>query len=423
MIKRQLSAILFWSVISAAFIGPGTVTTAASAGTAYGIDLIWVLMLSMIACIVLQVNVTKLTIASNKTIGELLILYIKNLPPIPVVLGLSIVFGCMAYQAGNLLGATLALSLLVHLDQRWIILLIVLLASLMLWFGSIRIVVKLLGSIVALMGVVFIVIAMSVDYNFSDILTRSLIPKIPAGAELLVMGLIGTTIVPYNLFLGSGLSKGQKLTESTIGLTLAIVVGGIISMAILMVGTLVSEPFDFGKLSDSLTQRIGGWANLLLAVGLFSAGFTSSMTAPIAAVFTMQSVLPKHKGLRSRNSISYRLIWILVMSAGLIFGMLDVKPIPAIILAQAINGVILPFIATFILYIIAVGAGNSKRRIHLNTLILTLVVTLIVMIGAFNLLKLLVDPGLNLIYIAFSIGVLTTGITLLLARVRRSDWS
>jgi len=61
-IRKQLSAVLFWSVISAAFIGPGTVTTAAAAGASFGIDLIWVLVLSMIACIVLQVNVTRLTI-------------------------------------------------------------------------------------------------------------------------------------------------------------------------------------------------------------------------------------------------------------------------------------------------------------------------------------------------------------------------
>ncbi len=420
-IRKRLSAILFWSVISAAFIGPGTVTTAASAGTAYGIDLMWVLMLSMFACIVLQVNVTRLTIASKKTIGELLIIHFRKLPLIPVVLGLSIVFGCMAYQAGNLLGATLGLSLVFQVGHKWIIFLIVLLASTMLWFGSMRRVVKLLGSIVAFMGVVFIVIAISVDYDFSDIMTSAFIPRIPAGSEMLVMGLIGTTIVPYNLFLGSGLSKGQQLSDSTVGLIMAIAIGGIISMAILLVGTLVSEPFDFGKLSQSLTQRIGGWANLLLGLGLFAAGFTSSMTAPIAAVFTIQSVFPNALSLKTRTSASYRLVWMLVMGVGLIFGFLDIQPIPAIILAQAVNGLILPFIATFVLYVVFTIEGNKINEISFNTALLTVVVILIVMIGTFNLLKLLIDPGINIIFMAFLTGLVVVAVTLVFAQLKKTN--
>lgn len=409
-IKNQLGAILFWSVISAAFIGPGTVTTSASAGAGYGINLIWVLVLSTFVCIVLQVNVTRLTIESGITIGELMITYLSKHLYIPIALGISIVFGCAAYQAGNLLGAALGVSIIFKVDQKWILLLIVLLASTMLWFGSIKIVVRILGLVVALMGIVFIVIGFSIDFSLSEIIHKSFTPNIPMGSEILVMGLIGTTIVPYNLFLGSGLSKGQKLSTSTFGLILAITVGGMISIAILLVGTLVMEPFSFEKLSAELVYKLGRWANLLLGIGLFSAGFTSSMTAPIAAVFTMQSIFPGIAKLKSQDSKSYRAIWMFVMLTGLIFGFLNINPIPAIILAQAVNGIILPFVAVFILFVVASRTKMEGNKGAFSTVLLSLVVSLIVSIGAFNLLKLFFHPGTALILFAVVVGILVTGL-------------
>jgi len=73
MVKRKLFSwllpVLFWSVISAAFIGPGTVTTAASAGSGFGTQLLWALTFSTLACIILQEAAARLTIVSGKSLG------------------------------------------------------------------------------------------------------------------------------------------------------------------------------------------------------------------------------------------------------------------------------------------------------------------------------------------------------------------
>ena len=69
-IKKGLLSILFWSVISAAFIGPGTVTTASAAGASFDLDLIWALVFATLACIVLQEAAARVTIGSGKTLGE-----------------------------------------------------------------------------------------------------------------------------------------------------------------------------------------------------------------------------------------------------------------------------------------------------------------------------------------------------------------
>ncbi len=68
----RLGSILFWSVIAAAFIGPGTVTTAASAGARFGPRLLWALSFSTLACLLLQEASARLTVVSGRSLGEAL---------------------------------------------------------------------------------------------------------------------------------------------------------------------------------------------------------------------------------------------------------------------------------------------------------------------------------------------------------------
>ena len=52
--KTRLKSTLFWSIIAAAFIGPGTVTTASMAGSTYGYSLLWTLLFATLATYLLQ---------------------------------------------------------------------------------------------------------------------------------------------------------------------------------------------------------------------------------------------------------------------------------------------------------------------------------------------------------------------------------
>ena len=413
-IKHTISYVLFWSIISAAFIGPGTVTTAASAGALYGFDLIWVLVVSTLACAVIQISVTELTITSGKSIGELLLEKFAGIRFVPIAIGLCVVFGCAAYQAGNLLGATLGLQLIFSIDQRWIVVIISLAATMLLLTGNIAWIVRILGVIVGLMGLAFFIIALSMDFRQVQIQPISWFPQ---GSEVMMMGLIGTTIVPYNLFLGSGLSKGKDLRSSRVGLFTAIALGGLISIAILVVGSGVHTPFDFKKLSVLLQERLGGWANYLLGFGLFAAGFTSSISAPMAAVITMKSIFPNHSKIWKRNSLLYNSIWMSVMMFGVVFGFLNVKPIPVIIFAQASNGIILPFICLFLL-ILAISAAEKQSAMKFKPwlLILAITVGLIVAIGVFNFLKLFFEAGPELIISSFLMGTGAVAIAVYVAK-------
>ena len=89
-------------VIAAAFIGPGTVTTAAAAGAGYGYSLLWALVFSIIACILLQESAARITIASGLTLGEAIKHRFKS-QKVALAIGVAIFLGCAAYEAGNIL--------------------------------------------------------------------------------------------------------------------------------------------------------------------------------------------------------------------------------------------------------------------------------------------------------------------------------
>ncbi|WP_071426785.1 NRAMP family divalent metal transporter [Roseivirga seohaensis] len=360
--KSKLWSLLFWMVIAAAFIGPGTVTTAAAAGAGYGYSLLWALVFSVFACIILQESAARITIASELSLGEAIKDRFKS-QKVALSIGVAIFLGCAAYEAGNILGAISGVALIFTGIQPSVFTLIIVgVSTLVLWSGKTQTVANIMGFVVAIMGVAFLISGLSTPISGGDLLKGALVPSFPEGSVLITLGLVGTTIVPYNIFMGSGLAKGQSLSFMRFGLVLAILIGGLISTAILLAGASVVGEFSFENLAATLIKNNGVWMSYTFAIGLFAAGFTSSITAPLAAAITLKSVAKSEKGWED-NGLKYRLAWGSVMLTGLVFGVTGVKPIPVIILAQAANGLILPVIAIFLWLICN---NKSYLKVHRN---------------------------------------------------------
>ena len=390
---NRLLNILFWSIISAAFIGPGTITTAASAGARYQFTLLWALLFSTVACLILQEASARITIVSEKNLGQAIRYQfhrrVERLLVISLVSG-AIILGCAAYEAGNILGGVAGALLAIPLSRSQMTLLVGLLAGLLLWFGKTRRVAQFLGGLVGLMGIAFLSTALSLKPSVSELLRGTLRPAFPAGSGLLVLGLIGTTVVPYNLFLGSGIARGSKLPEMRFGLSIAILLGGIISMGVLVVGSAVQGLFSFEALSATLAGALGDWARFFFALGLFAAGFSSAITAPLAAAITARSLFERPDGLSwDEKGRAFRGVWLGVLAVGVLFGLADIKPIPAIILAQALNGVLLPFVAVFLL--IAVNdrslMGDDAINGAVANSLMSIVVAITVVLGLSGILR------------------------------------
>jgi Mn2+/Fe2+ NRAMP family transporter len=394
MFKTRLLNILFWSVISAAFIGPGTIATAAKAGAAFDMQLLWSLVFSIITCLTLQEASARISIVSEFNLGEAIAHQFKGsrsrLPVLVLIIG-AIIIGSAAYETGNLLGAVGGISLIIDLSPVYLVLTIGLLAAVFLSIPSIRFVARFLGLLVVFMGIAFLTTAIIIRPPVEELMKGSFIPAIPEGSGLLILALIGTTVVPYNLFLGSGITdKAQKVKEMRIGLSVAVILGGIISMAVLVVGSAVTGEFSFETLSLALTGQLGTWALYLFGFGLFAAGFSSAVTAPLASAVTAQSLFSAGNARSwTPGSLAFTLVWSFVLMTGVIFGSLGLKPIPAIIAAQALNGLILPFISVFLLFVVNDPSLMGRNRINRwpANLLMGIIVWITLILGTMNLLK------------------------------------
>ncbi len=386
----NFKSVIFWSIISAAFIGPGTVTTAAKAGASFGLALLWALLFSILGTVILQEAAARLSIASGKNIGQLLSGEHHRSRINIWIIAFSIFFGCAAYQAGNILGAVSGLLLFTTLQKSLLVLSIFIIGFLILLSANYKLITGFLGIIVAVMGFAFLFIALRTDVSFGGIVRNSIIPSLPPNSDLLLIGLIGTTIVPYNIFLGNGISHGQEINQMRIGLIIAILIGGIISMSILVVGTTIQGEFSFELLKQAMEERGGKIFGLLLGIGLFAAGISSSITSPFAAAVTFQSCFKDNESEWGIRSMKFRSVWIMVMLIGLGIGLMGLKVIPVIITAQAINGLLLPIVACYLLILVNKEAimGTFKNGLGLN-LISLIVIGVCFFVGLNNIFSVL----------------------------------
>jgi len=376
-------------LIAAAFIGPGTVTVCTLAGVQFGYALLWAMLLAMIAAIVLQEMAARLGIVTQEGLAanirkELSTPWVRIL-----VLGLilaAIVLGNMAYEAGNIGGATLGLDALFGNTYTniypWVIGAI---AFTLLYIGSYKTLEKVFVFLVILMSLSFLITALLTAPNLINVGKGMLIPSVPEQSMLTIIALIGTTVVPYNLFLHASLVKekwkGTEALQSARRDTLiTIFLGGLVSMAIIVAaaaipGRTITSAMD---LAQGLEPLFGKGARYGMGIGLFAAGITSSITAPLAAAYVAANCMGWSTDMKDSR---FRSVWILVLLIGVLTLSFDVKPIQVIKFAQVANGIVLPFVAIFLLWIVnrkrVMGfTRNTKGQNFLAILVLLLIVFL-----------------------------------------------
>lgn len=354
------------TLVAAAFIGPGTVTLCTIAGVNFGFALLWAMVLSIIATIILQEMAARLGIISQKGLSEVIRSEIKSpfFKRVVVILMLSaIVIGNAAYEAGNISGGVLGLETVVSNAQftvgaytiSFLPILIGLAAFILLFIGNYKFLERSLVSLVLVMSISFIVTAILTKPSVSAIFKGAFIPNFPQDSLFTIIGLIGTTVVPYNLFLHASLVKekwsgSNDLSKAKKDTVISIILGGMVSMAIIISASAIqsTEISNASDLAKGLEPLYGGFAKYFLAIGLFAAGITSAVTAPLAAAYVAKGCLNWKGGLKSKK---FRSVWIIILFLGVLLSSLGIKPIEIIKFAQVANGLLLPVIAGFLLWI------------------------------------------------------------------------
>ncbi len=378
------------AMVAAAFIGPGTVTTATIAGAGYGYTLLWAILFSIIATLILQEMSARLGVMSGMGIGEAIRKKIKRrglkLLASILIIG-AILIGNAAYEAGNITGAALGFGqyeyLWVNLPFNPLILLIGITAFLLLFSGKYKLIERALVGMVCIMGLVFLASAILLKPNLSSILSGLFLPSLPEKSLLMVVGLIGTTVVPYNLFLHAASvtqrwSGTKDLSIARWDTVISVILGGIITMAILITSAVAFEGQNktvntAADLAEQLQPLLGDGAGLFMALGFLAAGLSSSITAPLAAAFATSEIMGWKRDLKGKN---FRWIWLAVLLAGIVFSSLGFKPTAVILFAQVANGLLLPIIATFMVWV-----ANDKQIMgkHANTPLVNILGILVIL--------------------------------------------
>ena len=347
-------------LVAAAFIGPGTVTVCSIAGVQYGYLLLWALLLSVLATVVLQEMAARLGIVTQKGLTHVIkeeigVRWLKTL-----VLGLilaAIVIGNAAYEGGNIGGASLGLEAIFGQDyQSYYPWAVGIFAFLLLFFGNYQVLEKVLVSLVVVMSISFLLTAIITKPDISTIIQGLFLPKIPDGSILTIVALVGTTVVPYNLFLHTSLvgekwKSKENLKEARRDTVLSIVLGGIVSMAIVVTATAIpsNEITNIMDMTKGLEPLYGQSAKYFMGIGLFAAGVTSAITAPLAAAYVANSCFGWDT---TMDDLRFKLVWMIILLVGVLFMSIGIKPLEIIKFAQVTNGMLLPIIAIFLLWIV-----------------------------------------------------------------------
>ncbi|MDX1537903.1 Nramp family divalent metal transporter [Arsukibacterium sp.] len=383
------------TLVTAAFIGPGTVISASLAGANYGYALLWALVFSVFATMVLQEMAARLGIVTGQGLGENIRLFFSN-PwlryPLMLLIISAIVIGNSAYQGGNISGASMGADALWQhswpvmalrdygLANPWA-LLIGLVATAILWRGNYAILERCLIALVLIMSLAFLLTLLLSKPDYLALLRGLVRPVLPDGALLTVIALVGTTVVPYSLFLhaaasarkwqSSALTKQQQLALSDADIRTAIPLGGLISIAIL---STAAAAF-FGRehsinsavdLAQSLQPLAGEAAVWLMAGGLLAAGISSAITAPLAAAYALNGLIPL-------TTKQFRACWLSIILIGVGLSSAGVKPLAIIWFAQVANGILLPVISLSLLVAVNSSIMGEYRNTFRQNIVATVV--------------------------------------------------
>lgn len=384
------------ALVAAAFIGPGTVTLCTLAGVKFGYQLLWAMTLSTIATVVLQEMAARVGIITQKGLATVIKDEITspNLKKFAITLILStIVIGNAAYEAGNISGASLGIIAILGTPSfNFYPIIIGVVAFILLYIGNYKILERSLIALVVIMSISFLLTAIITKPNIELMIKGMFIPSFPDKSMLTIIGLIGTTVVPYNLFLHASLVKEKWKQQSDLKFArkdtfISIILGGIVSMAIIIAATAINgqEVNNVIDLAKGLAPLYGGFAKYFLGIGLFAAGITSAITAPLAAAYVANSCFGWNANLKNSR---FRIVWFFILLIGVVFSSLQFNPIEIIKFAQVANGFLLPIIALFLLWVVNKTAvlGKYKNKVGQN-IVSGIIILITIILGFKSIMK------------------------------------
>jgi NRAMP (natural resistance-associated macrophage protein)-like metal ion transporter len=389
-------------LVAGAFVGTGTITTSIVAGTEHGYTLLWAsVTAAILIAIILQEMTARLSLSTGKPLAVIVREKLGLWASIIVIL--AIVGGNSVYSVGNLSGVNIALGGLFENVPAsvWIIGVTLIYWSLLM-LGKYNVLEKTITILVAAMGVLFLINMFYVKPDYLEVIKGLTIPTFELSEITIVIALIGTTVVPYNFYLHStavlerGWHKNPKgnLEMMRFDTIVPIFIGGLVTMAIGVVAGTVLHPLHLSEglviegsnqMAMTIEPLLGKVAYALFSLGLLAAAISSMPMAALSAayVFTQSFGLnPDMKG------TAFRLVFSFVAWVPVFFAIGVKNPIWTIILAQSINGMLLPITAVLVLYLInKKDTSGSLRNSTFSNILGFVAVGFTIVLGIINIIS------------------------------------
>ena len=350
-------------LISVGYMDPGNWATAIQAGSMYGYQLLFVVVLSSLAAIVLQCLSMRLGIASGKDLAVHCREHYS--PAIGRVMWLLAEIAIVACDLAEVLGCALAFKLVLGVPLPIGVLLTAFDTLIVLGLkgkGFRQVEAIILGLIITIAGCLFVELLL-VPPDWHGV-TQGLLPPVALLSShdglYLAIGILGATVMPHNLYLHSSIVQTRKVEKTAparrqainlarfdtiISLLLALLVNGAIlvlaAAAFHATGNTTVQDIDQAY---HLLDPIAGTAvaGILFGLGLFASGQSSTFTGTIAGQVIMEGFLNLKIPCWQRRVVTRGLALVPALIGVLLLGENSVGRL--LVMSQVVLSLQLPFV-------------------------------------------------------------------------------
>lgn len=385
-------------IASVAYIDPGNFATNIQGGAKFGYMLLWVIVASNLAAMLIQSLSAKLGIATGQNLAE----HCRNRFPRPVVIGMWVLMElvAMATDLAEFLGAALGFNLLFHIPLLTGALLTAVTTFVVLGLErrGFRALEAVITALVGVIAVSYMIVTILDRPNLAQVAYSSVIPRF-AGPEsvLLATGILGATVMPHVIFLHSALTQNRIATKNVrelkrlfrfelLDVTIAMGLAGLVNgaMLIMAASTFFTQGLThIGTIEEAyrtLTPLLGSAASAVFAISLLASGISSSTVGTMAGQVIMQGFIHKKIPVWVRRAVT--------MAPPIVVIALGLDPTRTLVVSQVVLSFGLPFaIIPLVMFTARHDLMGELTNHRITTIVASLVAGLIVALNIYLLVQ------------------------------------
>lgn len=363
-LKEKLKTAGPGAIVAAGIIGPGSITTLTLVGAEWRYAPLWILVLAALVTYIFQAPAIRLAAASRITIMQATRSHVSKTAAI--IMFIAAFIGALAFQAGNFIGAGMAMNYLLPgiTIPMWATI-TALITLIIVWVGIYKVLENIMTAIILLMVAAFVITAFGSRPAVGEVLGEGFQFSTLGGDWMLIGALIATTVPPtaalaYSSFIQrklpqQGRNPSRIIQMGSFDLRTNTVLIGVISIAVVITSATVIYGTNVtiesaADMAAQLTPMLGRYAGVLFALGLFAAGISSGLYhASLQPTLLSESM---GKDPNPRTPISRTVVGVVLILPVIFVWVFGQAPVQLIVTAQALNALVLPAVVIIMLILV-----------------------------------------------------------------------